>query len=69
MIPARRGLMALCRMAWRALARQAGYEIEELPYSRERTHCCGYGGLTSLTNREVNEETVSSVLGRATGII
>ncbi|MGM9526192.1 MAG: pyridine nucleotide-disulfide oxidoreductase/dicluster-binding protein [Peptococcaceae bacterium] len=49
----------------RALARQAGYEIEELPYSRERTHCCGYGGLTSLTNREVNQETVQQCIGQS----
>lgn len=49
----------------RALARQAGYEIEELPYSREKTHCCGYGGLTSYTNRTVSQETVQQCIGQS----
>lgn len=46
----------------RQLAQQAGYTIEELPYAREKTHCCGYGGLTSLVNRAVGEETVQQCI-------
>lgn len=49
----------------RALAQQAGYTIEELPYSREKTHCCGYGGLTSLVNRAVGEETVQQCISQS----
>ena len=49
----------------RQLAIQAGYEIEELPYSREKTHCCGYGGLTSYVNREVNEATVKQCISQS----
>lgn len=51
--------------AVRELARQAGYTIEELPYSREKTHCCGYGGLTSLVNREVDAETVKQCISQS----
>jgi Fe-S oxidoreductase len=29
----------------RSIVAQLGYLIEELPYSREMTKCCGYGGL------------------------
>lgn len=29
-----------------------GYEIEELKYSKEKTKCCGYGGLVYFANRE-----------------
>ena len=49
----------------RELAKRAGYEIEELPYSREKTHCCGYGGLTSYVNREVSEETVKQCISQS----
>jgi glutamate synthase (NADPH/NADH) small chain len=35
-----------------------GYQVEELPHSRERTECCSYGGLMWLANREVAEKTV-----------
>lgn len=49
----------------RSLAQQAGYTIEELPYSREKTHCCGYGGLTSLVNRAVDQETVHQCISQS----
>ena len=35
-----------------------GYQVEELPHSRQRTECCSYGGLMWLANREVAERTV-----------
>ncbi|MGA2107033.1 MAG: pyridine nucleotide-disulfide oxidoreductase/dicluster-binding protein [Syntrophorhabdales bacterium] len=34
----------------RALLARMGYAIEELPLSRERTECCGFGGLVSSAN-------------------
>lgn len=49
----------------RALAQQAGYTIEELSYSREKTHCCGYGGLTSMVNQEVNQATIQQCIGQS----
>ncbi|MGI6712084.1 MAG: pyridine nucleotide-disulfide oxidoreductase/dicluster-binding protein [Bacillota bacterium] len=42
----------------RALARKLGAKIEELPYSRERTQCCGYGGLQYHLNPELTEKVV-----------
>ena len=42
----------------RALIRQLGYTIEELPLSRERTECCSFGGVMWLANRPLAEEVV-----------
>jgi len=42
----------------RHLVQQLGYQIEELPFSRERTVCCSYGGHMWLSNREVAQKTV-----------
>jgi NADPH-dependent glutamate synthase beta subunit-like oxidoreductase len=35
-----------------------GCTIEELPYNREKTECCSYGGLMWLANRPVAEQAV-----------
>jgi glutamate synthase (NADPH/NADH) small chain len=35
-----------------------GYEIHELPLSRDRTECCGFGGLMYFANREVAEKVI-----------
>lgn len=40
----------------RRLAERMGFSIEELPYARERTQCCGYGGLTGYANPCVGRE-------------
>ena len=40
----------------RGLAQGMGFSIEELPYGREKTQCCGYGGLTSYANKDVANE-------------
>ena len=32
--------------AVRHILTKLGYEVEELPYSKEQTKCCGFGGLT-----------------------
>lgn len=39
----------------RDLVRSAGYQIEELELSRERTECCGFGGLMLYANPEMGE--------------
>ena len=36
----------------RKIADLSGYEIQELKYAKERTKCCGYGGLVYFANRE-----------------
>ncbi len=36
-----------------------GYSIEELPRSREKTICCGYGGLMIFANREVAHKEIN----------
>ena len=35
-----------------------GYEIQELKYSKEKTKCCGYGGLVYFANREQGKDFV-----------
>lgn len=42
----------------RNLAQQLGCELEELPYSRDKTTCCGYGGLMMYANRELADKVV-----------
>lgn len=44
--------------AVRRILIKLGCEVEELPYSREKTECCSYGGLMWLANRPVAEQTV-----------
>ncbi|NLX87313.1 MAG: NAD(P)-binding protein [Clostridiales bacterium] len=36
----------------RKIAVSSGYTIKELKYTREKTKCCGYGGLVYFANRE-----------------
>ncbi len=42
----------------RRLLKQAGYQIEELPLSREKTTCCSYGGEVWLANPELSQKVV-----------
>lgn len=42
----------------RRLLPQLGYQVEELPLSREKTTCCSYGGLMWLTNRDLARQVV-----------
>ncbi|SPF55537.1 Cysteine-rich domain protein [Candidatus Desulfosporosinus infrequens] len=42
----------------RHILTRLGYEIEELPYSKELTKCCGFGGLTSFANPELASKIV-----------
>lgn len=49
----------------RSLTRQLGYEIEELPLSRENTECCSYGGVMWLANRPLAEAVVQRRIGES----
>jgi len=42
----------------RELVRKLGVNFAELPYNRERTQCCGYGGLQYHMNPELTAEVV-----------
>ncbi len=42
----------------RRILEQLGYEVEELEYSREKTECCGYGGLMSFANPELAHKVI-----------
>ncbi|AFQ43189.1 pyridine nucleotide-disulfide oxidoreductase/dicluster-binding protein [Desulfosporosinus meridiei] len=44
--------------AVRQILQELGCEIEELPYSKERTKCCGFGGLTSFANPNLGKKIV-----------
>jgi NADPH-dependent glutamate synthase beta subunit-like oxidoreductase len=41
--------------AVRSVVHACGYEIEELEMSRERTECCGFGGLMMYANPEMGD--------------
>ncbi|MBK8900940.1 MAG: FAD-dependent oxidoreductase [Anaerolineaceae bacterium] len=43
----------------RHLVDQLGYEVEELPRSRETTTCCGFGGLMVYANRDLAKKVVA----------
>ena len=36
----------------RNIVKTLGYKVEEMPYSKSETKCCGYGGLVSYANPE-----------------
>jgi NADPH-dependent glutamate synthase beta chain and related oxidoreductases len=42
----------------RRITLQLGYRIQELKYSKEKTKCCGYGGLVYFANREQSKDFV-----------
>lgn len=39
----------------RGIARKLGYDLLEPEYSKERTQCCGYGGLAYFANKEFSQ--------------
>jgi len=43
----------------RNITHELGYEVHELKYSKEKTKCCGYGGLVYFANREQATDIVS----------
>jgi len=40
--------------------------VEELPYSKELTKCCGFGGLTSFANPELAKKIVEDRISEST---
>lgn len=40
----------------RNIVKTLGYSVQELKYSKEKTKCCGYGGLVACANPEQAEE-------------
>lgn len=51
--------------AIRKLAADLGCELVETPYSGDRSPCCGYGGLTAYSNREVAKKMTEKCLERS----
>lgn len=49
----------------RRLASGLGYQLQELPFSKETTPCCGFGGLTDYASREVGREMVAKCIGQS----
>ena len=49
----------------RRIAAKLGCQIQDTAYSGDEAPCCGYGGLTQYTNREVAREMTESCLDRS----
>lgn len=50
----------------RNLLTKLGVEVEELQNNRERTECCGYGGLMLYANRELSNQTLKRRIDQST---
>ena len=50
----------------RRIVRKLGFEIAELPLSRDKTECCGFGGLMYFANRELAEKVVERRINETT---
>ena len=53
--PARRAIRPPCSAPCATSLATCGYEIDELELSRERTECCGFGGLMLYANPEMGD--------------
>jgi NADPH-dependent glutamate synthase beta subunit-like oxidoreductase len=49
----------------RSLLAKLGHEVEELPHNRDKTICCGYGGLMIFADREVARKTIARRSGES----
>ncbi len=49
----------------RRIAQSLGCTVAETPYDRDKSPCCGYGGLTQFTNREVAKKMTEKCLERS----
>ena len=49
----------------RNIAKKLGFKVEELDYNRDKTTCCGYGGLTCFSNQELKENIVLSRINQS----
>jgi len=62
-----------CKARWergiqdsvRALVKEIGYEIEEMEYSREKTRCCGMGGMMPYADIELSSKITKLRIGEA----
>ncbi|MEL7567191.1 MAG: pyridine nucleotide-disulfide oxidoreductase/dicluster-binding protein [Dehalobacterium sp.] len=43
----------------RSILRKMGYRYSELKYSKDKTKCCGYGGLVSFANKKVADDMIN----------
>jgi glutamate synthase (NADPH/NADH) small chain len=50
----------------RNIMQKLGYKVEELPYNRQQTKCCGYGGLMYSVNPEVTEKLIIDRINEST---
>ena len=51
--------------AIRRIAEKMGCTVEATEYDRDKSPCCGYGGLTQFTNREVAKKMTDKCLERS----
>ena len=51
--------------AIRRIAKAMGCTVEATEYDRDKSPCCGYGGLTQFTNREVAKKMTDKCLERS----
>ncbi|AWW25234.1 pyridine nucleotide-disulfide oxidoreductase/dicluster-binding protein [Acetobacterium sp. KB-1] len=49
----------------RKIVSKLGYGIKELEYTKEKTKCCGYGGLVYYANREQSDAFVHERIGES----
>ena len=49
----------------RRIAQSLGCQVTQTPYEGDKSPCCGYGGLTQYTNREVAKEMTETCLRRS----
>ncbi len=49
----------------RRIAESLGCKVAETPYSGDKSPCCGYGGLTQYTNKEVAKKMTDKCLERS----
>ena len=49
----------------RRIAQSLGYTVTETQYEGDKVPCCGYGGLTQFTNREVAKKMTDKCLERS----
>lgn len=49
----------------RGLITKMGYEVEELPLSKDKTTCCGYGGLMMFADKDMAEKVISKRIGES----
>ena len=56
---------AVTQQSIRRIAESLGCRVQETEYSGDKSPCCGYGGLTQYTNREVAKKMTEKCLERS----